>query len=83
MDSTIKQLIYDAQLITKMGGANSDEALVLRMGVLRWAGYDRDEIKHDTWDEYIPKMPDSIRDIMIAFDDTLNYQDSKGLMYNL
>ena len=83
MDDTIKQLIYDAQLVTREGEAAVADALHIRRGVLLWAGYSSEDISDEAWDEYIPKMPKEIQGVMIAFDDAINCQDSTSLMYNL
>ena len=86
-DETIKKLLYDAQLVIDglkdSQGANSEEVRSIRHGVLRWAGFKGDAVSDKTWTLYIPMMPDSIREVMVNFDDALNFQDSTGLMYNL
>ena len=87
MDETIKQLIHSAGEITRelnaTHGTNADEAVAVRLGIIRWAGIEDEDIDEDTWDNLIEIVPDEIRQVMIEFDDALNFHDSCSLMFNL
>ena len=87
MDDQIKQLIYDAQAITRglneTQGTNADEAVEVRLGIIRWAGIADEDITEDTWDDLIETVPVEIRKAMIDFDDALNFVDTTSLMFNL
>ena len=87
MDDQIKQLIYDAQAITRVlnetQGTNADEAVEVRLGIIRWAGIADEDITEDTWDDLIETVPVEIRKAMIDFDDALNFVDTTSLMFNL
>ena len=87
MDDTIKELIRNAQVVidglNREPGANISEAQSIRHDVLRWAGFKGDAICDKTWGMYITMMPAEIRGTMLLFDDALNLQDTRSMMYNL
>ena len=77
MDETIKQLLYDANLIISnhhdgFGSSMSKDLYDLHqraMWISGWNGYKHDE---ELWESYIPKLPVEIRSTMIALDDALD-----------
>lgn len=76
MDNVIKQLLYDANLIINNHHQGFGESMVLdaytiRQRALFLAGFEGIRHDEDIWDEYIGKLPNSIRGVMIQMDDAM------------
>ena len=80
MDELIKKLLYDANLIIQSHhdgcGASVTQGIYdLRqtaMWLSGWNGYKHDV---DLWEEWIPKLPESIRKTMIELSDCMDCHD--------
>ena len=76
-NETIKQLLYDANLIIDNHHAGFGESMVLdacaiRQRALKMVGISGTQHNEDVWDENIGKLPLEIRSTMIALDDALD-----------
>ncbi len=77
MDSTTKQLIYDARLIidnhhSGLGDSMVLDACSIRQRALKMIGIEGTQHDEDIWDANIGKLPLEIRDTMIQLDDALD-----------
>lgn len=81
MDDNIKRLLRDAYLIINLHHDGVGENVMMegydiRQRALVLAGYTSTTHTEEIWDEYIPKLPQSIRGVMIELDDSLSCHDT-------
>lgn len=81
MDDNIKGLLRDAYLIINLHHDGVGENVMMegydiRQRALAMAGYTALTHTEEVWDEYIPKLPQAIRGVMIELDDSLSFHDT-------
>lgn len=85
MNESTQKLLYEAQLIIDnhhqgVGELITENAYNLRQQAMEMAGYEDERHDEDAWDEWIPKLPDSIRGTMIELDDCLDCHNTTRFM---
>ena len=80
-----QQLINEARLIIAshhdgVGDLVQKEAYGIRHKALMMAGFDGNKHTEEDWDEWIPKLPSSIKATMIELSDALDCHDTTRYM---
>ena len=85
MNDITRDLLLDAQLIINNHHEGAGENVMMegydiKQRAMVMAGFLGITHTEDDWDEYIPKLPEEIRGVMIDLDDSLDVHDTRRFM---